>query len=73
MDGTWKTEAFIWPVRSGGMFMLRVAPRPTVTMYESKMRLAFACPTQGQPEMLCAHGVVAWAAPGSPRVGCQNQ
>ena len=53
--------------------MFKVAPRPTVTMYESKMREALACPTQGQPETLCAHGGVAWAAPGSPRVGCQNQ
>jgi len=28
---------------------LSVAPRPTVTRYESKMRDALACPTHGQP------------------------
>ena len=37
------------------------------------MREALAWPTHGHPLMLCAHGVVACSAPGSPFVGCQNQ
>ena len=56
------TDAFILPVRSAGQFMFRTAPWPTVTRNESKMRLALAWPTQGQPVTLPAQAH-----------GCQNQ
>lgn len=36
---------------------MSVAPWPTVTMYESKIREALPCPIHGHPLMLCAQAL----------------
>ena len=82
--GTQKRRALFWvPARTLANPIARyvleypfVLPQParrTVTRYESKIREALAWPIHGQPLLLKAQGVVALAAPMSPRVGCQNQ